>query len=169
MEQFRQFLNDVELVEAPLSGRKYTWSNEQRWPTLTKIDRWFNLVDWDAAHPSGLLQACSTLISYHCPILMSTNVNFRTHRRFHFEAFWPKLPGFMEVVHTAWSAEFLAKDPFVVLDMKFCAVTKVLASWSSRSIGNIKEQFLMAEEVILQFDQTQENRTLSDDECCLGW
>ena len=80
MGRFRRFISEMELGEAVLQGRKYTWSNEQRNPTLSKIDRWFFSADWEAAHPSCQLQAQSTSLSDHCPIMMATNVNFHSHR-----------------------------------------------------------------------------------------
>jgi hypothetical protein len=41
MGQFQRFLNDLVLKEIYLSGRLYTWSNEQAHPTLECIDRAF--------------------------------------------------------------------------------------------------------------------------------
>jgi hypothetical protein len=41
MGRFRCFLDDNDLLEIPLLGRKYTWSNERRSPTLVSLDRAF--------------------------------------------------------------------------------------------------------------------------------
>jgi len=41
MGRFRRFLDDTDLKEIPLLGRKYTWSNERRSPTLVRLDRAF--------------------------------------------------------------------------------------------------------------------------------
>jgi hypothetical protein len=38
---FRRFLDDVEIKEIPLLGRKLTWSNERASPTLVRLDRAF--------------------------------------------------------------------------------------------------------------------------------
>jgi hypothetical protein len=101
MGRFRRLLNDLELKEQPLIGRRYTWSNERRTPTMEKLDRWFCTVDWDARHPDCLLQALSSSMSDHCPIMMSTNVSMHRKSRFHFQAFWPKISGFREAVAAA--------------------------------------------------------------------
>jgi hypothetical protein len=34
MGRFRRLLNDLQLKEQPLVGRRYTWSNERRTPTI---------------------------------------------------------------------------------------------------------------------------------------
>jgi len=39
MGRFRRFVNDLELKEILLLGRRYTWSNERDSPTLVKLDR----------------------------------------------------------------------------------------------------------------------------------
>ncbi|XP_073355392.1 uncharacterized protein [Aegilops tauschii subsp. strangulata] len=98
MGRFCRLLNDLELKEACLIGRRYTWSNERCQPTLKKIDRWFSTADWDAGHPEHLLQALSSSISDHCPLHMVTNVSFHRKSRFHFQSYWPSIPGFHEVV-----------------------------------------------------------------------
>ena len=38
MGRFRRFLDDMDLKEIPLLGRKYTWSNERRSPTLVRLN-----------------------------------------------------------------------------------------------------------------------------------
>jgi exonuclease III len=39
MNAFRNKLNELELRDMYLFGRRYTWSNEQQQPTLVKLDR----------------------------------------------------------------------------------------------------------------------------------
>lgn len=39
--QFRATINDCELNEVKLAGRRFTWSNEQDNPTLVRLDRIF--------------------------------------------------------------------------------------------------------------------------------
>jgi glutathionyl-hydroquinone reductase len=44
MGRFHSFLNDCELKEIYLHGRRYTWSNERETPTLVRLDRVFVTV-----------------------------------------------------------------------------------------------------------------------------
>lgn len=46
MGRFRRFLNDFQLREVALMGRKYTWSNEKG-PTLVRLDGVFVTADWE--------------------------------------------------------------------------------------------------------------------------
>jgi len=104
MGRFRRFLDDVEIKEIPLLGRKYTWSNERSSPTLVRLDRAFCCLDWDAIFPDAVLQSSASVVSDHCPLVLGMKVSTSGKRRFHFESFWAKLPGFSEAVQQNWNA-----------------------------------------------------------------
>jgi hypothetical protein len=164
MDMFRRCLNDLELHEANLLGRRYTWSNERETPTLAKLDRWFGSIEWDELHPDASLSALSSSLSDHCPILMSTAVVFPIKRRFRFERFWVKLDGFLAEVERIWGAIPLSMNPLTNLDRKLWAVGRGPQRWSQRRVRNIRDQLLMANELIFWFDMAQETRALSADE-----
>jgi hypothetical protein len=50
-------VNDLDLKEIPLLGRRYTWSNEREAPTLIKLDRVLCMTDWEALYPEVILQS----------------------------------------------------------------------------------------------------------------
>lgn len=70
MGKFRQAIEDLELKELNLHGRKYTWSNGQENPTMSRIDRIFCTVPWEEEFPTSHLQALASTISDHCPIIL---------------------------------------------------------------------------------------------------
>ena len=67
MGEFRSTLNYLELKEINLRGRKYTWTNDT---TQTRINRAFCSVHWDLMLPASDLQALSSLVSDHSPLLL---------------------------------------------------------------------------------------------------
>nr|XP_040258583.1 uncharacterized protein LOC120975902 [Aegilops tauschii subsp. strangulata] len=136
-------------------------------PYPGKIDRWFSTADWDTGHPGHLLQALSSSISDHCPLLMSTNVSFHRKSRFHFQSYWPSLPGFHDVVAGSWNSLPPKANPFVDLFLRLKATAKALTRWNQAKVGNIKEQMLLANELILCFDQAMDSRPLSSGETWL--
>jgi hypothetical protein len=71
--------------------------------------------------------------SDHCPILLQLNVVFGSKRRFRFESFWTKLPGFFDLVTAAWACSLTQADPFRLLDYKFRAP-------GYRSLGQLLER-----------------------------
>jgi hypothetical protein len=70
-----------------MHGRLFTWSNERRRPTMTKIDRALVSVDWDLAFQDSLLQAISSSVSDHAPLHLSMTAALKPKKRFKFEIF----------------------------------------------------------------------------------
>jgi exonuclease III len=70
MTRFRRALNFLEVKEIELVGRKYTWSNGQSNPTLSRIDRAFCTIPWEDLYFNPILQPLSSSISDHCPLLL---------------------------------------------------------------------------------------------------
>ena len=87
MARFHAFLNRMELKELYPNGRRYTWSNERRNPTMEKIDHIFVTNSWEDIFPRNLLTAMSTTTSDHCPLLVDLDAEFQIGRRFKFESF----------------------------------------------------------------------------------
>jgi hypothetical protein len=56
--QFRALIQDLELIDYPLFGRKYTWSSEREFATHTRIDRVSK--DWDVEYPQFQLTPASS-------------------------------------------------------------------------------------------------------------
>lgn len=104
MCRFRRFVEDLELKDIFLQGRLFTWSNERDNPTMEKLDRMLATPDWELRFPNCQLHALASEMSDHCPLLLSTNAASRIKRRFHFENFWPKLPGYLGAVEERGSA-----------------------------------------------------------------
>jgi endonuclease/exonuclease/phosphatase family metal-dependent hydrolase len=75
MARFREFVNEQELRECFMHGRTFTWSNERRRPTMTKIDRALLSVDWDLMFPDAMLQAITSSVSDHAPLHLSMSAS----------------------------------------------------------------------------------------------
>jgi hypothetical protein len=139
MDMFRRCINDLELRESNLLGRRYTWSSERAMPMMAKLDRWFGSVEWDELHPNAALSALSSSLSDHCPILMTSASSLPLKRRFRFERFWIKLNGFVDEVEALWGRESLGTNPMVNLDRKFRRLAHGLQRWSQRKVGSIRD------------------------------
>jgi hypothetical protein len=86
MTRFRRTLNQIEVKEVELIGRKFTWINNQKNPTLTRIDRSF-CTTWEEALINPVLMPLFSSISDHCPLLL-THLNTPVVRpAFRFESF----------------------------------------------------------------------------------
>jgi exonuclease III len=98
MSSFRWILDELELKELHLHGRRFTWSSMTSNPTLTKIDHVFSTREWELKHPHCHLQALGSSVSDHCPMVLSCTPFHKRYNGFRFQAWWTHTPGFMEVV-----------------------------------------------------------------------
>ena len=134
MRRFRRFLNDSELKEIYLHGRRYTWSNERETPTLVRLDRVFVTASWEELHQSCSLRCLATVVADHCPLLLDCTTRSIGRKRFQFESFWLKLDGFSELVESAWGVVEGDPDPFRRLTAKLKHTARSLMSWSDKKI-----------------------------------
>ena len=118
---FRSFINDTELQELQLRGRRYTWSNERDTPTTERLDRVFASEDWLLAFPNHDLSTLSSQCSDHAPLLLKLDCSLPHFKHFRFENFWPQCAGFSQVVEEAWHHAELGGhvDAMRILDVKF--------------------------------------------------
>jgi len=161
MGRFRRFVNEMELKEIPLLGRRYTWSNERASPTLVKLDRVLCTTDWEDLYPNCILQSHATEMSDHCPLVLGLKVGVKGRRRFHFESFWTRLPGFLDMVKSSWDEPVQTSCPLECFSIKLKRLTRALQSWGAKGVGHIKTQLALAREVLHRLEVAQDRRTLS--------
>jgi hypothetical protein len=164
INRFRDALNTCELKEIHLQNRKYTWSNEQQDPTMSKLDGFFCNEEWDIAFATHILNALSSGLSDHCPLLLAKVDGPRRTMSFRFENFWTKMPGFKETVQAAWNIQIPHVEPCQRLFHKLSNTSSRLRKWSKSLFSKAKVEFHMANEIILRLDIAQESRTLSPQE-----
>jgi exonuclease III len=167
MGRFRRLIDDLALKDVPLHGRKYTWSTQQASPTLVRLDRVLRTGDWEEIYPNVLLQSATTFDSDHYPLLLELKDNKVGKRRFHFEAFWPKLEGFHEAVEQVWQSIQSRACPLLNLHLKFWAVEKGLQAWSEKKVGHVESQLALAREVLHQLEIAPDGRILIHGETVL--
>lgn len=71
MMKFNDAISSLALVEIPLKGRKFTWSNMQHAPLLEKIDWVFTSECWTLKYPNTLVLPLAKPISDHIPFVIS--------------------------------------------------------------------------------------------------
>ncbi|PWA66146.1 RNA-directed DNA polymerase, eukaryota [Artemisia annua] len=94
---FNEFINDTELVDLPIGGRKFTWMNKS-WSKMSKLDRFLVSESIISEQPEMSVLALDRTWSDHSPILMrKQKVDYGPvpFRIFHS---WFEVPGFHEVV-----------------------------------------------------------------------
>jgi endonuclease/exonuclease/phosphatase family metal-dependent hydrolase len=73
MSTFRATLEALEVKELQLHGRQFTWTCDTANPTQTKIDHVFSTKEWELTNPNCYLQTLGSLMSDHCPMILTSN------------------------------------------------------------------------------------------------
>lgn len=167
MNRFKSVIDDLEIKEIHLHGRLYTWTRDTDNPAMTQIDHIFCTREWEVDNSGCYVQALSSSMSDHCPMLLTCSQLQRTTRNFRFESYWTRLPGFLEIVQDAWSKPTGSNDHIRTLHIKLPRTAKALKRWGKQRTGALKQQADIANEVILRLDQAQESQQLTAEEISL--
>lgn len=103
-------------------------------------------------------------MSDHCPLVLGLKIKTAGKRRFHFESFWTKVPGFLEAGQQNWEAPVQSNCAVERLFLKLQRLSRGLQKWGQRKVGNIKLQLEMAKEIIHRLEIARDSRELSTSE-----
>lgn len=67
MEEFSEFIFDLDFMDLPLAGGKFTWSNSRVW---SRLDRFLVSPLWEAHFPELCQKCLPQVCSDHFPILL---------------------------------------------------------------------------------------------------
>jgi hypothetical protein len=95
----------------------------------------YSAIEWDLMFNRFNLHALSSSLSDHCPLLLCQHARPKARDSFHFENFWPRIPGFMEVVQMAWQESVPGISPLNILYYKLQHTAKALRKWSKKLFG----------------------------------
>ena len=87
MLTFNDFIHAQALVELPIKGRQYTWSNMQSDPLLEQIDWFFTSSNWTSNYPNTIVGPLPKPVSDHTPCVISIESSVPKSRIFRFENF----------------------------------------------------------------------------------
>lgn len=165
MNRFRRALNHLQVKELVLMGRKFTWSNGQDNPTMTRIDRAFITTEFEQIYKEPIVYAQSSSISDHSPLLILPLPNQQKTTFFRFESHWVHMPGFKNCVQQAWQQPTEQQhNPLLNLHIKLGRTAKGLCKWSKSLMPQGKMAMHVCREVIAQLDKAQEERQLTSQE-----
>ncbi len=102
MAMFSVLLNELELIDLPITNQNFMWSNMQCNPTLAKLDRFLISTEWDQTFPLSNVVALPRITSDHTPLLLSSSDKL-VRRMFRFEEVWLKRDEFIKLMPVWWA------------------------------------------------------------------
>lgn len=157
MMHFNEAISELGLVEIPLKGRNFTWSNLQDAPLLEKICWVFTSESWTNGYPNTLALPLSKPASDHtpCVILIGTCIP-----KSNIDFFWLDHSSFLDVVSSIWNQGVQEQDSAKIITAKFKRLRKGLNIWA-KNLSNLAGIIRTANEVIFMWDMFEESRDLT--------
>ncbi|XP_073358055.1 uncharacterized protein [Aegilops tauschii subsp. strangulata] len=161
MLRFNEAINALALVEIPLKGRSFTWTNMQTAPLLEKLDWVFTFEAWTSQYPHTVVLPLAKPVSDHIPCLIQIGTHIPKANTFRFENYWLQIQGFEDIVKQNWESTLHIQDSANRITAKFKRLRKSLKIWA-RSISQLSSTIRATNEVILFFHTIEDFRTLTD-------
>ncbi|XP_057730108.1 uncharacterized protein LOC130945406 [Arachis stenosperma] len=169
-EDFKSWIQDMNLVDLPLTDWKFTWF---RGNSCSRIDRVLVSLEWLEEFSDAHLRGGPRGLSYHCPLIVEGRKLRGGPRPFRSLYSWFTHDGFLRMVKEEWRG--LGELQFT---NKLKALTGPLGRWHKANFGEIDKMIIKFEEEIKRIDDmvsngvhdgTLEARRKALVKCCERW
>jgi mannosylglycoprotein endo-beta-mannosidase len=156
---FNNIISHLGLIELPLKGRSYTWSNMQAAPLLEQIDWFFTFVAWTGVFPFSVVLPLARITCDHLPCRVQIGTNIPKANIFRFENFWLHHPKCLEQIKTVWLTPVNVCNSAHAISAKFKLLRRTLKLWS-KNLSNLSKLIANCNMMVAFFDRLEEVRTL---------
>ena len=142
---FNEAISALGVVELPLQGKQFTWSNKEQPPLLERLDWFFTFAEWTSCFPDTSVKTLSMETSDHTHCLITAGSNIpKGGGIFRFENYLMEHEHFLSIVQHAWSLPVQQQDMAKRISAKFKNLRRVIKAWQSHlssldvNISNVK-------------------------------
>jgi hypothetical protein len=122
------------LMDLPLSGRVFTWSNNRSW---SQLERFLVSPEWELSYLGLMQKKLLRLCSDHAPILLLKGSLQNRKSSFKFENMWLKEEGFVDKVRNWWASFSFRGFASFILAIKLRALKGEIKRWNLVVFGNV--------------------------------
>lgn len=141
MRKFSKFISTHALVDPPLKGSKFTWSNGQASPVLSRIDRFIFSTDFEAKFPFLSQLAKTRPTSDHIPIVLVLAEPSWGPSPFRLEIMWFNHPSFLQNLNDWWSSFTFSGLASTIFWNKLQALKHRIKIWNKSEFCLIEHKF----------------------------
>ncbi|KAL5161297.1 hypothetical protein HKD37_07G018608 [Glycine soja] len=138
INEFNDWLDDVEVLEPPCIGSKYTWYRPNG-TARSKLDRVFISSDWLSKWPASTQHILDKNFSDHCPMLVKSKNADWGPKPFRLLDCWLKDKSFGKVVKDSWTQTQQTGWSGYVLKEKIKCLKERIKLWNKEQNGDLQE------------------------------
>ena len=128
---FNEIIGHLGLLELPLKGRSYTWSNMHDSPLLEQLDWFFTSTNWISVYPFTEALPLARTASDHVPCVVVIKTSIPKCKIFRFENYWVHMEGFLECVQRSWSKPSNKSHSSAIITDKMKTLRQDLKRWQT--------------------------------------
>ncbi|CAN1815182.1 Putative ribonuclease H protein At1g65750 [Linum perenne] len=163
LDLFNMFVDDMGLLELPLGGAAFTWTNSRLNPSLSRLDRAFVTEDWDNLFADVSLVARTRVCSDHCPIEIRCGQREIIKRPWRLELMWFTHEDFDQVVTQNWQQSAGRCQGFFAVARKLKRLKEFLIVWNRDVFKRVEGQIELVLRKVAELDSQEERGVLSED------
>ncbi len=164
MFEFSNFISDHGLLDIPLTGGVFTWSDNREISSMSRLDRFLFTADWNEGFVHISQKRLVRLSSDHFPVLLECGTIQRRSRPFRFENMWLKAEGFEDLVKEWWESYSVIGAPSYMFAAKLKALKVDLKKWNATHFGHVSLQKKQMMVDLRGLDEVEESRPLTNEE-----
>lgn len=162
MEAFFSCIENCELIDLPLIGGRFTWSNGQMRGVLSRLDRFLISAGWESLFMGASQVKLYCTVSDHCPILFySVEIDWGP-RPFRFNNAWLLDPKFINLLKSWWIDFNVYGRAGFVLSKKLKLLKWKIKDWAASHGGSVSERKDLALRDLELLDKIEEERDLEE-------
>ncbi|XP_028104621.1 uncharacterized protein LOC114303668 [Camellia sinensis] len=160
IRDFNDFIDNLEVCDMHMMGRKFTWCNSQEGERWSRIDRFLLTPEW-VQNFNFKLWGLPRRWSDHCPILLMEDDREWGPKPFRFLNAWSLHPQFKSLVDNTWAETIVQGWVGFKCLRKLKALKLVLKQWNIEVFGNVESKLKLLEWELHLLDLTAEDRPLT--------
>ncbi|CAM8897571.1 unnamed protein product [Rhodiola kirilowii] len=160
-DQFFEFIQAMGVMDMPLVGRKFTWSNKFG---ASRLDRFLVSPEVVSMCPNLKQWGLSKDLSDHAAIALKEEAKNWGLKPFRFINAWLEHPGLGKLIKESWSQPGEVGWKGFIIQQKLAKIRRRLGAWNKSTFGNIGKKLKETKLEFEKMDILQDQRILSPEE-----
>jgi hypothetical protein len=137
MTEFNDFLEELELWDLPLIGRRFTWCHPNG-VSMSRLDRILISPAWGDLWGDPSVRVLCRDVADHCPLVLRYCSDDWGPKPFRFNNYWLKHKDFKDVVLNAWSSTSVDGWMGHILKVKLKSLKGIIKEWNVKTFGEVE-------------------------------